>query len=178
MLRSVRGALTQRCATFATRQLASQSKRPSHKKMQASKQQPPKQPAEKTKEELHNEWIHSDDRTVHLTRNEKWVMRIAVVSCTGAIAMFTWTKWEVEKRLAMMPEPEREAWMSGKYVEFKERETQKAMDAAEQMEGFVAAPSFEGERPGFVFKLGGAGLGYYPDVVGKRVAELEEAANM
>merc|ERR1711935_1029079 len=110
--------------------------------------------------------------------NEKWVMRIAVVSCTGAIAMFTWTKWEVEKRLALMPEPEREAWMSGKYKEFTQHETQKAMDTAAQMEGFIAVPSFEGERPGYVFKQGDAGLGYYPDVVGKRIAELEAAANM
>jgi len=29
--------------------------------------------------------------------------------------------------------------------------------------GFEAASSFQGARPGFVFKSGDAGLGYYPD---------------
>jgi len=30
-------------------------------------------------------------------------------------------------------------------------------------EGFIPTPTFRGARPGMVYKLGGAGLGYYPD---------------
>eukprot|EP00310_Coccolithus_braarudii_P016119 CAMPEP_0183331184 /NCGR_PEP_ID=MMETSP0164_2-20130417/587_1 /TAXON_ID=221442 /ORGANISM="Coccolithus pelagicus ssp braarudi, Strain PLY182g" /LENGTH=74 /DNA_ID=CAMNT_0025499589 /DNA_START=128 /DNA_END=352 /DNA_ORIENTATION=+ len=33
----------------------------------------------------------------------------------------------------------------------------------ESIDGFVSAPSFTGSRPGFVFKAGPVGLGYYPD---------------
>ena len=31
------------------------------------------------------------------------------------------------------------------------------------VEGFAAAAAFQGARPGFVFKSGSAGVGYYPD---------------
>ena len=31
------------------------------------------------------------------------------------------------------------------------------------VEGFAAAAAFQGARPGFVFKAGSAGVGYYPD---------------
>lgn len=40
-----------------------------------------------------------------------------------------------------------------------------AKDSCAQMsvEGFEAATSFMGVKPGFAFKRGDAGLGYYPD---------------
>lgn len=31
------------------------------------------------------------------------------------------------------------------------------------VEGFVAASTFAGKKPGFVFQMGSRGLGYYPD---------------
>ena len=49
-------------------------------------------------------------------------MWIAVVSTTAAIAMFTWTKWEVERRLKELPDADREAWMAGDYKEYKEKQ--------------------------------------------------------
>ena len=48
---------------------------------------------------LDDEWKQSEERTVHLTTAEKWVMRTAVITSSLAIAMFTWTKWEVERRI-------------------------------------------------------------------------------
>ena len=48
----------------------------------------------------------------------------------------------------------KQQWYDGSYEEVrraKEREC----------EGFEAADGFQGERPGFVFKHGGAGLEYY-----------------
>ena len=47
------------------------------------------------------------------------------------------------------------------------------MAVEESSEGFTAADEFEGARPGFVFKRGVAGLGYYPDLVGEQLAALE-----
>mmetsp|Transcript_39245 Transcript_39245/g.91818 ORF Transcript_39245/g.91818 Transcript_39245/m.91818 type:complete len:88 (+) Transcript_39245:109-372(+) len=35
--------------------------------------------------------------------------------------------------------------------------------APSEVEGFSASPQFSGKRGGFVFKMGPAGLGYYPD---------------
>mmetsp|Transcript_57839 Transcript_57839/g.125556 ORF Transcript_57839/g.125556 Transcript_57839/m.125556 type:complete len:87 (-) Transcript_57839:108-368(-) len=35
------------------------------------------------------------------------------------------------------------------------------------IEGFQPASQYEGSRPGFVFKAGAAGLGYYPDIQSK-----------
>ena len=39
-----------------------------------------------------------------------------------------------------------------------------------KVEGFVAAAAWSGAKPGFVFKTGPAGLGYYPDVPQKPLA--------
>ena len=35
--------------------------------------------------------------------------------------------------------------------------------SSNSVDGFVAASTFGGARPGFAFKVGAAGLGYYPD---------------
>ena len=121
-----------------------------------------------------SEWINSDERSDHLTKTEWWILRIAVVSCTAAIAMFTWTKYEIEKRLESLPLDEQKAWRDGTYPEFKKHKERLALMAVEESsEGFNAADEFEGARPGFVFKRGAAGLGYYPDLVGEQLAALE-----
>ena len=40
--------------------------------------------------------------------------------------------------------------------------------AGTKVEGFTSASAFQGARPGFVFKQGSEGLGYYPDNHKKR----------
>ena len=121
--------------------------------------------------------MRSDERTVHLSNTEWWVLRIAVVSCTAAIAMFTSTKWEVERRLAELPEDDREAWMAGNYQEHKEKKLKLASVAVadDNTEGFIASDSFEGYRPGMVFKKGKDGVGYYLDEVGSGAAAAVDA---
>jgi hypothetical protein len=42
--------------------------------------------------------------------------------------------------------------------------------------GFQPAAGFEGRRPGWVFKLGPHGLGYYSDMAGPNVAGMRHAA--
>lgn len=103
-------------------------------------------------------------------------MWIAIISSTCAIGMFTWTKWEVERKLKELPEADREAWLAGNYVEHKEKQLRMAsLVVEESTEGFVASDAFDGPRPGMVFKKGSIGLGYYPDVYGEKLAELERA---
>lgn len=103
-------------------------------------------------------------------------MWIAVVSTTAAIAMFTWTKWEVERRLKELPDADREAWMAGDYKEYKEKQLKMAsLKVEESSEGFEASHMFDGYRQGMVYKAGVAGLGYYPDHYGDKLAALEVA---
>ena len=62
------------------------------------------------------EWLLSAERTAHLEHNEKWIMRIGVFFTGLAIASFTWTKWEVEKRLKdELNDEERKQWYAGTY---------------------------------------------------------------
>ena len=42
---------------------------------------------------------------------------------------------------------------------------------AETSEGFSSSATFGGARPGFIFKTGGSGLGYYMDVNATRPKE-------
>ena len=118
-------------------------------------------------------WVMSEERTEHLNSQEKWVMRIAVGSCAIAIASFTYTKWEVEKRLAdELNDEERAAWYAGTY-NHEEAQAKRRMEASlirgpvplvpVSLNGFVAAAAFEGPREGMVFKRDLAGLGYYVD---------------
>lgn len=109
-----------------------------------------------------DEWINSDERTIALTRSERIIMGIAVVSCCGAIAMFTSTKWEIERRVKeQLSEEDQKKWYDGTYADHK-----KAMEAARQAEcdGYEQADAFMGARAGMVFKTGPMGLGYYPDI--------------
>ena len=89
-------------------------------------------------------------------------MRIAVVSCSAAIAMFTWTKWEVERRIREeLSEAEQKQWYDGTYLEAKAAEKAKL---ELERQGYEASNQFTGAREGMVFKYGPLGLGYYPDV--------------
>ena len=73
----------------------------------------------------------------------------SVLVLRAAIGMFTLTKWEVEKRVkSELPFEQQKNWYAGTW---------------EPLEGFIAAESFQGAKPGHVFKMGRAGLGYYPD---------------
>ena len=62
-----------------------------------------------------DEWLHSEERTANITRNERWIVGIALVSGSLAMAMFTATKWEVERRLQELPPEEEQAWRDGTY---------------------------------------------------------------
>ena len=87
-----------------------------------------------------------------LSRSERMIMGIAVVSCTLAIAMFTSTKWEVERRVReQLSEEDQKRWYAGTYVD-----TKKLMEELRQKEcdGFEAADAFTGSRKGMVFKSG------------------------
>lgn len=98
------------------------------------------------------EWLHSEERSVALSRSERMIMGIAVVSCTLAIAMFTSTKWEVERRVReQLSEDDQKRWYAGTYVD-----TKKLMEELRQKEcdGFEAADAFTGSREGMVFKSG------------------------
>ena len=111
-----------------------------------------------------SEWIHSEERAVQLTRSERMIMGIAVVSCTAAIAMFTTTKWEVERRVReQLSEADQQKWYEGTYADYKKAE-EEAREA--EIAGYIAANEFTGARTGMVFKTGPVGLGYYPDVKG------------
>jgi cell division protein FtsL len=107
----------------------------------------------------HEEWLNSEERDAHLTRMEKRIAAISVVSCAAAIVMFTLTKWEVERQVDELPEEARKRWYDGTYVEMKKAEER-------ECEGFEPAPAFEGARPGYLFKHGARGLGYYVDRAG------------
>ena len=111
------------------------------------------------------EWLHSEERSVALSRSERMIMGIAVVSCTLAIAMFTSTKWEVERRVReQLSEEDQKRWYAGTYVPDLNRnstdvrctETKKLMEELRQKEcdGFEAADAFTGSREGMVFKSG------------------------
>ena len=98
------------------------------------------------------EWLQSEERSVALSRSERMIMGIAVVSCTLAIAMFTSTKWEVERRVReQLSEEDQKRWYAGTYVD-----TKKLMEELRQKEcdGFEAADAFTGSREGMVFKSG------------------------
>ena len=127
----------------------------------------------------------SEERTAHLNNNEKWIMRIAVVSSLAAIVCFTWTKWEVEARLrAELNDEERRDWYSGTYDHEKAQAKRRAQQELQQapppppplpparLDGFVPALGFEGPREGMIFKTDALGLGYYRDQpLHERVAE-------
>lgn len=90
----------------------------------------------------------------------------SLVTAAAAMGMFTWTKWEVERRIKEeLDEEAQKSWFAGTFH---------ATHAHELTEGFVAAEAFDGERPGFVFKHGRAGLGYYPDYMQQTKAAVEK----
>ena len=70
--------------------------------------------------------------------------------------------------------------MAGNYQEHKEKKMKLASLAVveDNAEGFIASDSFEGYRPGMVFKRGSAGIGYYPDVYGEKLEQLERSSQM
>ena len=61
-------------------------------------------------------WWQSTERQAHITQAERRVAIIAVVSCTAAIAMFSWNKREVEDRLQKLPPDVQRAWREGNYT--------------------------------------------------------------
>lgn len=61
------------------------------------------------------EWINSDERTSHISKVEKRVAAFAVLSCSAAICMFTWTKWEIDEKLERMSEDAQGKWRDGSY---------------------------------------------------------------
>ena len=117
------------------------------------------------------EWLLSAERTAHLEHNEKWIMRIGVFFTGLAIASFTWTKWEVEKRLKdELNDEERKEWYAGTYDHERAVFTREQAKLIEErglpqvsVDGFVPAASFGGPREGMVYKKDTAGLGYYVD---------------
>ena len=149
-----------RRATIAvSRRVSTSAIRPSSLRALSSK--PPGQQQQQQQQKSQEEWIHSEERAAQLSSSERWIMGIAVVSCTAAIAMFTSTKWEVERRIReQLTEEEQQKWYDGTYVTSK-----LAAEAAREAEceGFDASDEFAGSRPGMVFKTGPAGLGYYVD---------------
>ena len=83
------------------------------------------------------EWMHSDERTEEITRNEKRMAGIAVFTCALAIAGFTWTKWEVERRVEEeLSEEHKKEWYEGTYRQ-KRLDEQRMREA--ELEGFEAA---------------------------------------
>ena len=60
-------------------------------------------------------WLHSPERTAQIHYYEKWIAIIAVVSSCAAMAMFTWTKWEIEASLKKLPDEDRQKWYDGSY---------------------------------------------------------------
>ena len=131
----------------------------------------------------------SEERTSHLEKNEKWIMRVAVASSLLAIGSFTYTKWEVEARLKEeLNEAERKAWLGGGHDavmdlraqnEAREEAARRLREEAvhaeaarrlpksppplTKLDGFVASDLFCGAREGMVFKSDVAGVGYYVD---------------
>ena len=109
-----------------------------------------------------SEWFYSEERAEEISRNEKTIAGIAVVTCALAIAGFTWTKWEVERRVQEeLSEVHQKEWYEGTYQQNRLAE-QRAKEA--EIEGFEAMDKFAGAREGYVFKAGPVGLGYYPDL--------------
>merc|ERR1719333_2039904 len=87
--------------------------------------------------------------------------------------------------LVPRPEPEEEDEMDGVLVEEVPRAEELALDAMEVgtkevVPGavFVPAAGFEGSRPGYVFKMGSRGLGYYKDGVPEDAKDTEDALDM
>lgn len=103
-------------ARRSLRLLTTASHRPSRPPA-ANKLPPPPPPAASASADAGQsnvEWLMSEERTAHLQYNEKWLMRIALVSSGLAIASFTYTKWEVEAKLKNeLNDDERKAWYSG-----------------------------------------------------------------
>ena len=60
-------------------------------------------------------WLRSPERTAQINYYEKWIAIIAVVSSCAAMALFTWTKWEVEAKLQKLPDDDRQKWYDGTY---------------------------------------------------------------
>ena len=131
-----------RTTTVAVRCLASRSKRrPGDRYRATTPSQAPPPPPPPKDDGGPGEWLNSAERTAEITKNEKWIAGLAVVSCTAAIAMFTWTKWEVERRVQQLPDDHRQQWYDGSY-QVKRQEEQAEREA--EMEGFEAAAAFEG----------------------------------
>lgn len=76
--------------------------------------------------------------------------------------MFTWTKWEVERRVQEeLSEQHRKEWYEGSYQERREAE-KRAREV--EIASYEKADTFGGVKEGYVFKTGPVGLGYYRDV--------------
>ena len=188
MLRVFGRAASSRQAVLSVpvREFATQRKRTKAPRREAPRKAPtppPEPPGSGPTEKLKAdaEWLMSEERTEHLNKQEKWVMRIGVGMSALAIASFSYTKWEVENRLKEeLNDEERTAWYAGTYnhenAQQKRQDTlQKAQDEEERrlwwgpplapisLEGFEAADTFVGPREGMVFKKDIAGLGYYMD---------------
>ena len=176
--RSGASAVALRSMATSARRTASRRRPPSSRKPPPPSPPPP--PAEPTPaagepEKGNVEWLMSQERTEHLNENEKWLMRITVVSSAAAIACFTYTKWEVEARLKEeLNQEERTAWFAGGYQQALHTRREKLQEDALPMppppppppvslEGFVPAESFAGARDGMVYKRDAAGVGYYKD---------------
>ena len=60
-------------------------------------------------------WLGSEERSVHLSRNERLLIGLAVASSCLAIGGFTMVKWDVEEKLKALPPEQEKAWRDGTY---------------------------------------------------------------
>tara|TARA_B110001452_G_C15089923_1_gene380286 strand:- start:313 stop:696 length:384 start_codon:yes stop_codon:yes gene_type:complete len=57
------------------------------------------------------------DTTVSLSSRERIIMWTCIASCTLAVVSFTLIKWDVEKRLDMLPVLDKKRWLAGEKVD-------------------------------------------------------------
>lgn len=66
------------------------------------------------------------DTTVSLSSRDRIIMWTCIASCTLAIVSFTLIKWDVEKRLEMLPVGDKKRWLAGEKLDKQTLDTQRA----------------------------------------------------
>ena len=66
-----------------------------------------------TEAEEHAQWLISEERSQHITQNEKRLAAISVALVTLSIGGFASVKWETERQLKELPPEQEQAWRDG-----------------------------------------------------------------
>ena len=118
----------------------------------------------KTDADRAHAWTHSEERTEQLRQTERIAFGVFVATAPFVYGLFWWYG-VIELPWGKRSSSSSDATGRGRpdLEGHRDGAAPHAVEAAWGSPGFTPCPSFEGERPGYVFTTREQGLGYYPD---------------